>query len=97
MFKQGVSLSRQKNDGCFFHGKMWNIKEAVVPVKSVFLKISENPQDFRRVFILKPVERPYVPLKNVTRDFKNSALFKNRHVIVSITGNLEIFPFLNIS
>ena len=48
MFKQGALLTRQKNDGCFFHGKMWNIKEAVVricPVKRVFLKISENSQE----------------------------------------------------
>ena len=30
----------------------------------------------RRDFILKPIEIPYVPLKNTTRDFKKSPPFK---------------------
>ena len=54
MFKHGDSSSRQKIDGCFFQ-KIQNV--------IWFLSFSLP----RRDFTLKPIKRPYVPLKNSTR------------------------------
>ena len=41
----------------------------------VFVKIQENASLYIS-FIFKPIQSPYVPLKNGTRDFQNSPPFK---------------------
>ena len=41
-----------------FYGKMWD-----------GFCLNTEKRFFRRGSILKPIERPYVPLKNGTRDF----------------------------
>ena len=49
-----------------------------------------------RGFILKPIERPYVPLKSGTRDFSNNLPFKRSACFyVTITENFERFQYLN--
>ena len=57
MFKQGNLLRRRKIDGCFFQK---NVKQNVSCHRKTLP---------RRGFILKSLERPYVPLKNGTRGF----------------------------
>ena len=66
MHKQGDVLNRQKMDGCFFQQ---------VLSQNVRWFLSLHREVLPR-FILNSIERPYVPLKNGTRDFKNSSLFK---------------------
>ena len=53
MFKKGGSSSRQKNVGCFS--------------QHVLREYRKTPR--HRGFTLKPIERPYVSLKNGARDF----------------------------
>ena len=49
----------------------------------------------RRGFIFKPTERPYVPLKNGARNFRNSSPFKRLACFyVTITGDCERFTTL---
>ena len=46
----------------------------------------------RRGFVLMPVERSYVPLKNDTKDFYNNPLFERSGCFhVTITGDFEHF------
>ena len=50
----------------------------------------------RRGFILKPIERPYVPQKNGATDFLKSRAFKRSACFyVIITGDFERFQYLN--
>ena len=59
MFEQGDSLSRQKNDGCFSQKVLGqNVRWFLFYYRKVLP---------RRGYILKPIERPYVPLKSRTR------------------------------
>ena len=61
MPKQGDSLSRHKN-GWLFPSTNFTAK-----CEMIFVLTQENVSS--RCFILKPIERPYVPLKNRARDF----------------------------
>ena len=61
MFKQDGSSSRQKNDACF---------SRQVLRQYVRWFLSQHWKTLpRKGFILKLIERTYVPLKNSTRDF----------------------------
>ena len=49
----------------------------------------------RRGFILKPIERPHVPLKNGTKNFRNSPPFKRSACFyVTIAWNFERYQYL---
>ena len=51
---------------------------------------------FLRGFILKPIERVEVPLKNGTRDFQNSfPLERSACFYMTIKGNFERFQYFN--
>ena len=59
MFKQGDSSSRQKNDGCFSQNVLQqNVRWFLFYYRKVLPRTG---------LILKPIERPYVPLKSGTR------------------------------
>ena len=56
-------------DGCFLSTNF------TTKYEMVFVKIQENAS-LDIGFIFKPIQSPYVPLKNGTRDFQNSPPFK---------------------
>ena len=60
MFKQCDSSSRQKNDDYFSQQVLRQ------NVRFLFERRKTLPH---RCFILKPIERPCVPLRNCSRDF----------------------------
>ena len=63
--------------------------------KELFFLNTELKTVPRRGFILKPIERPYVPLKSGTGDFINSPPFKRSAVTyVTIIGDIECFQYL---
>ena len=58
-------------DGCSFHKFYFKMSFCL---EMVFVLTQENASS--EGFILKSIERPYVPLKSGSRDFKNSPPFK---------------------
>ena len=59
---QGDSLGRQKNYGCFF--------QQILRQNVRWFFSSHRKTLPSKGFFLKPIERPYVPLKNGSSDFK---------------------------
>ena len=52
---------------------------------------------FLRGFILKPIERAQIHLRNSTKDFQNSPLFhRSACFYLTITGNFEQFQYFNL-
>ena len=85
MLKQGDSMSRQKN------GWLLSSTNFTAKCEMVFVLTQENVSS--SCLILKPIERPYVPLKTRARDcppFKRSACF-----YVTINRDFERFQCLN--
>ena len=85
MFKQSGLLDRKWVAASFnkVYGKIWD---------GFCLNIRKT---LFRGFILKPIERAYVPLKSGTRDFWNRPPFKRSvGFYLTITGGFECFSAL---
>ena len=87
----------------FEESDSWNRREKwmVAPFSKFSGKIwvgfcLNNGKRFPRGFILKPIERAYVLLKNRTRDFPNGPPFERlAYFYVPISGNFERLQYFN--
>ena len=86
-FKQGEMMTASLNK---FYGKMWDGFCLITAKCEMAFCLNTGKRFLVEVFILKPIERLYVSLKNGTKDFEYIPPFKTSACFyVTINGDFS--------